>query len=155
MASSDNRWLFSSFVLDVSFRKYQKYVVINCTTREFRPSSRGIQCGNQGGCNSFTIRPFRGRHVYVYRTLYGFFSSCWFQRKLSKVDFYEYTIITFSCFHLCKFQRFKEPPRMEIGSGISNGEHLVQFGCSYTIIFQTSPIIPPAQPQVINFTVPG
>ena len=44
---------------------------------------------------------------------------------------------------------------MEIGSGTNKDEHLVQFGCSYSVSAQASPIIPPARPQIVNITVPG
>lgn len=50
----------------------------------------------------------------------------------------------------------KEPPVIEVGSSkVSKDSQLIQFGCSYIISIQASPIIPPARPQVINFTVPG
>lgn len=44
---------------------------------------------------------------------------------------------------------------MEIGSGTKKDDHLVQFGCSYSVRVQASPIIPPARPQIVNITVPG
>lgn len=44
---------------------------------------------------------------------------------------------------------------MEIGSGTKKDDHLVQFGCSYFVRVQASPIIPPARPEIVNITVPG
>ncbi|XP_046461802.1 uncharacterized protein LOC124208127 isoform X3 [Daphnia pulex] len=49
---------------------------------------------------------------------------------------------------------YSELPFMEIGSGTKKDDHLVQFGCSYSVRVQASPIIPPARPQIVNITVP-
>ena len=49
----------------------------------------------------------------------------------------------------------KELPVVEIGSGATKGEHLVHFGCTYSVSVQASPMILPGRPQVVNITVPG
>ena len=49
----------------------------------------------------------------------------------------------------------KEPTRLEIGSGTAKEDHLVQFGCHYVIIVQSSPVANPARSQIVNTTVPG
>ncbi|XP_032799430.2 platelet-derived growth factor receptor alpha isoform X2 [Daphnia magna] len=49
---------------------------------------------------------------------------------------------------------YSETPSIEIGSGTKKGDHLVQFGCSYAVSVQASPIIPPDRPLFVNITVP-
>ncbi|XP_057372477.1 platelet-derived growth factor receptor alpha-like [Daphnia carinata] len=49
---------------------------------------------------------------------------------------------------------YSETPSIEIGSGTKKGDHLVQFGCSYAVSVQASPIISPDRPLFVNITVP-
>lgn len=57
------------------------------------------------------------------------------------------------------FERFvaivQEPTLVEIGAGPSKNEHLVQYGCTYAVGIQSSPIAHPSRAVRVNFTVPG
>ena len=50
----------------------------------------------------------------------------------------------------------QESTRLEIGNGAAKGEdQLVQFGCTYVVSVQSSPVSHPPNNQIVKITVPG